>query len=87
MATLAERLLVPGTRVRLRRDSRFYGQSRGSEGRVVDESPFGRCRGWTSVIWDSGGNYRYRIGLPNVDNGACDLDLVEDRQWPKRRLS
>lgn len=85
MTTLAAKLLLPGTRVRLRQDSRFYGQGSNTDGTVVP--PFRTyVHGWTYVLWDDGTRFRYRVGLPNVENGRCDLELARQRCWPKHRL-
>jgi proteasome-associated ATPase len=64
---------VEGVRIRIRRDSRFADQFDG-EGVVEGESR----HGWQTVKFDSQSysTNRYRIGRPDVDEGACDLELV-----------
>lgn len=64
-----------GDRVRIRRDSMFADQNSGN-GRI--RACREQKRGWVHVTFDDGNDsYHYRIGDPSVDNGACDLELVD----------
>lgn len=60
-----------GTMVKIRTDSRFSHQNR-NPGKIV-----GGCDtdGWMAVKFSNGNSNHYRIGLPSVDGGACDLEL------------
>lgn len=72
-AVLADALRVKGARVRLREDSEFADQTR-SEGSVEDPH---YDEGWVYVVFDDGYKDAYRIGLPEVDGGIADLELVD----------
>lgn len=60
-----------GTHVRIRRDSKFADQYNGI-GIVEGETD---TQGWVRVDFDFFTN-SYRIGLKDVENGVCDLELV-----------
>jgi len=68
LANLAD----PGTRVRLRRDSKFASQNKGV-GTVK------KCQysGWMTVKFDDGYSNHYRIGIKDVEGGACDLEFAD----------
>lgn len=64
-----------GDRVRIRRDSEFARQNSGN-GKIMAFHK--RKRGWVYVAFDDGDNdHHYRIGDPSVDDGKCDLELVD----------
>lgn len=64
-----------GDRVRIRRDSMFADQN-SNTGKII--ALHERKRGWVYVTFDDGDDsYHYRIGDPLVDDGACDLELVD----------
>jgi proteasome-associated ATPase len=69
---LPEVLKKKGTQVRIRRDSRFAYQNSGI-GRVNGDREYG----WVSVEFGNGYQNGYRIGLEDVENGACDLELAK----------
>ena len=70
-----EELRKPGTRVRIRRDSRWADQEYGP-GTVRKDADHGTVY----IDFDSGGHrdFWYRIGLPDVDGGTCDLELADE---------
>ncbi len=59
--------------VRIRKDSEYYDQRNGV-GIIVDEN---RDHGWVSVKFENDEKLVYRIGLKDVDHGACDLELAQ----------
>ena len=61
-----------GDRVRIRQDSKFNHQSSGTGEIEVLEG-----KRWAFVRFDSGYEISYRIGDPNFEGGACDLELVD----------
>ncbi|MFC1639020.1 ATP-binding protein [Patescibacteria group bacterium] len=69
--------LVPGTRVRVCADSKF-DLYRGLTGTVRGPQK----RGWVIVDLDQEVNgmdfQRFRVGLPSVSGGACDLEMADD---------
>jgi|GEM_PF-936753 len=70
-----------GVRVRLRADSEFAHQNSG-EGTVVGpEDDENVNNGWVRVQFDDGEGEAYRTGYDNVNDGACDLELVEPPQF------
>ena len=62
-----------GSRVRIRRDSEFAYQNK-SVGIIKGTAA---NYGWVTVKFESGSANDYRIGLADVDNGLCDLELVD----------
>jgi proteasome-associated ATPase len=66
------KLEEPGTRVRLRRDSKFASQNT-NPGTVQGR----HSHGWATVHFDDGKTNQYRIGLKDVEGGACDLEFAE----------
>lgn len=67
-----EELSKNGTRVRIRSDSQFANQHSGI-GTVKGLHSYG----WVDVKFDDGWSNAYRIGLKDVDGGACDLEFAE----------
>ena len=77
-------IFAPGTRVRIDKDSRFF-KNRGYHivGTIIKES---ERTGWFVVRFDDDtASYLYRIGLPEIDNGACDLEVVQPEDDPKNQ--
>lgn len=78
---LQTRLQERGTLVQIREGSKYFGFEPGTEGvaRVIgvrDEEP-----GWTYVQFGKTGvKNRYRIGLPTLQDGACDLELASGEE-------
>jgi len=66
------KLMETGTRVRIRRDSKFAYQNT-NPGTVLEDY----STGWVIVRFDNGTTNQYRIGLKDVEGGACDLELAE----------
>ena len=62
----------PGLRVKIRDDSQYAYQENGP-GTVQNQTK----PGWVSVKFDTGKRDQYRIGLPNIDGGVRDLELIE----------
>lgn len=62
-----------GLRVKLRRDSQFAHQSAAPG--VIQKID---GNGWAQVLWDKGSTNSYRVGRPEVDGGACDLEFAEN---------
>ena len=65
-----------GTRVRIRRDSKFARQNDGI-GTVKTRDT---NRGWVRVKFDNGYSNEYRVGLKDVEGGACDLELADKKE-------
>lgn len=61
-----------GSRVRIRKDSEYCGQSH-AVGSVRKEIQLG----WVKVDFDDGVSANYRVGCPEVDHGICDLEFAE----------
>jgi proteasome-associated ATPase len=59
------------TPVKISRNSKFYGQHEG-----VGIIQGGNSYGWVNVLFEDGKENNYRIGLPDVDNGICDIELA-----------
>jgi proteasome-associated ATPase len=70
------KLTDPGTRVRLRRDSKFASQNKGV-GTVKGQYSYG----WTMVEFDDGYLNYYRTGIKDVENGACDLEFADIKSF------
>jgi len=60
------------TAVRISKKSEFYEQDMG-----VGIITGGTEYGWVSVTFENGEANNYRIGLPDVANGVCDLELAQ----------
>lgn len=75
------RMMKKGARVRLRKDSRFADQNT-NDGTVVVtwEEDNTLERGWVEVRFSDYQVNTYRIGLPDVEDGAVDLELIADYQ-------
>lgn len=63
-----------GTRVRLRKDSDFAHQN-SNEGTIISSAKVG----WVKVKFDDGYQNGYRIGIPYVDGGTRDLEIVSSK--------
>lgn len=63
---------IPGTRVRISEKSEFSRQNK-SIGKITPHNT--KRKGWVRVEFKSGNvlSSEYRIGLPDVDDGECDL--------------
>lgn len=68
---------TPGASVRIKEDSPYYGQFPGKVGTIICH--YNDKRGWVLVQFGKDANI-YRIGLPDVDGGECDLELDESNQ-------
>lgn len=71
---LRKLLLTDGTQVKIREDSPCYGDSAMAGVGVVQGGT--SKKGFVEVRFQ-GGYGHYRIGLSDVDEGACDLELAE----------
>ena len=69
------------TLVRVKTSSKFYGliaNVKDEVGEIIAADPIPEREGWAYVKFSpSGAKNFYRIGLPNIQNGACDLELDE----------
>lgn len=70
------KLEEPGTRVRIRRDSQYAHQNSG-----IGTVQGTHSHGWVTVKFDDGVSNYYRIGLKDVEGGACDLEFAEIRSF------
>jgi proteasome-associated ATPase len=73
-----EKLGRKGTFVRIKKDSKYFGlhPEANGIGEVIGSRE--EEAGWAYVQFPSGYKNRYRIGLPTVQDGACDLELTEE---------
>lgn len=60
------------TPVRIRKGSEYYGYHEGV-GIITDASSYG----WVNVKFEDGEDGLFRIGLADVDEGICDLELAQ----------
>ena len=65
----SEELKVIGAKVIISKESKYFGQFV-TEGKIIDNNV---QLGWVRVNSENGYKNNYRIGLSNVENGACDL--------------
>ncbi|MDD5165424.1 MAG: ATP-binding protein [Candidatus Pacebacteria bacterium] len=64
--------------VKLKKESKFYALHPNPEesGQIIGPDP--KREGWVCVLFaPSGYKNFFRIGMPSVDNGTCDLDVDE----------
>ena len=73
-----EKLGQKGTLVKIRKDSKYFGLApeAAGTGQVIGSRE--EEAGWAYVLFPTGYKNRYRIGLPLVQDGACDLELSEE---------
>lgn len=71
-----ERIEKFGTRVRVHPRSSYKRQTE-SIGTVIGSA---QERGWVIVLFDEGSVNSYRTGHEDIDEGACDLELVEESE-------
>ncbi len=64
---------VKGVSVRIRQDSQYH-EGHSGDGKITRTSD---AKGWVQVEWPDGFRNTYRIGLPDVDDGACDLEVID----------
>ena len=68
------------TQVKIKPDSKFNedGRGKGEQGEVIAASPQPSRLGWAFVKFHpSGFRNWFRIGMPEIQDGACDLDLAD----------
>ena len=65
----SEELKVIGAKVIISKESKYFGQFV-TEGEIIEKNV---QSGWVNVKTENGYKASYRIGLSNVEYGACDL--------------
>ncbi len=72
-----EKLAQKGTLVKIKKDSKYFGLTPEAAGigQVIGSRE--EEDGWSYVQFPTGYKNRYRIGLPAVQDGVCDLELAE----------
>lgn len=74
----SEKLGQKGTLVKIRKDSKYFGLHPDAAGIGEVIGAREEEAGWCYVQFASGYKNRYRIGLPTVQDGVCDLELAEE---------
>jgi proteasome-associated ATPase len=73
-----EKLGRKGTLVRIKKESKYFGlqPEAAGVGQIIGSRE--EEVGWAYVLFPTGYKNRYRIGLPLVQDGVCDLELAEE---------
>jgi proteasome-associated ATPase len=73
-----EKLGRKGTLVKIKKESKYFGLTPEASGigQVIGSRE--EEVGWAYVLFSNGYKNRYRVGLPLVQDGVCDLELAEE---------